>query len=227
MDCARVHFGLDNDKWFTPIGAWHPTIPRVRPGELHPSTRPAGSDAPAAAYTILRPAQPYDLATPGTPRGILDVARAADEGGIYRHSAAFALAASTDGTDVVASLSLRLSADLPGRVRRAWVVYIRRQGEDGAVRWAPNGAALLDAGAPVELRAEEDGRLIEVARVLRLVNIGELTAELRGVPYVPPPPRPGPPRLRCYTCDRVTPFSTKTWRPYTRHKCATTIEGRS
>lgn len=198
------------------------------PGSAEADARAVATPAPpAAAYTILRPAQPYDLATPGTPRGILDVARAAEEGGIYRHSAAFALAASTDGADVVASLSLRLTGDLPGRVRRAWVVYVRRQGADGAVRWAPHGAALLDAGAPPVLREQEEGPPVEVRRVMRLVNIGELTAELRGVPYVPPPPRPGPPRLACYTCDKVTPFSTSTWRPYTRHRCTTATEGRS
>lgn len=178
--------------------------------------RGRGAIAPPQ-WAILRPAQPYDLATPGTPAGILDVARAAAQGALlpppggWQHRATFALAAGSSGMqgDVVASLALRLTGDLPGRPRRAWVAYAR----DGA-SWKPNGAGLLDAG--------------DVERPVRTIGILELKAMLRGEVYVPPPPRAGPPRLRCPTCDKVTPFSTTTWRPYTRHRCvATHTEGRS
>lgn len=194
------------------------------PGSAAADERAATPAAPPEPpWVILRPAQPYDLATPGTPQGITDVARAAAEGGIYAAAARYAVAASPDGAEVVVSLALRLQADLPGRRRRAWVVYVRR-----GDKWAPHGAAVLDdAAPPVRREAEEGAPPVEVVVPVRPVGILELKAILRGVPYVPPPPRPGPPRLRCYTCDKVTPFSTTTWRPYTRHKCATGIEGRS
>jgi hypothetical protein len=165
-------------------------------------------------WAILRPAQPYDLSTPGTPGGILDVARAAAAGGVWQARATFALAASPDGTEIVASLCLRLAGDLPGRQRRAWAVYVRAEGGAAPAVWKPNGAGLLDAGDP--------------ARPLRTIGINELKATLRGEEWRPPPPRPGPPRLRCYTCDKPTPFSTTTWRPYARHRCDPAhVEGRS
>lgn len=34
LDCSRARHGLDDSRWFTPIGTWHPTVPIVRPGEL-------------------------------------------------------------------------------------------------------------------------------------------------------------------------------------------------
>lgn len=170
-------------------------------------------DAPPApanpAYTVLRPAASYDLSTPGTPAGLLAVARAAadDEGGAWAADGRFALAVDRAGRPV-ASLALRLQQP----PRRAWVVYVRTVDDDGRSSWKPNGAALLDPDA---------------SRPMRLVGVTELLCILRRRPYVPPAPRPGPPRLRCYTCDKVTPFSTTTWRPYARHKCETTTEGRS
>lgn len=177
-------------------------------------------------YAILRPAQPYDLETPGTPAGLLDVARAARQGahlpppGGWRYDARFALAqhtAAADPGDVVASLSLRLTGDLPAGPRRAWVAYVRRvDPETGASKWAPNGAAIID-------HTDAD----PARRGPRLIGVNELKATLRGEVYVPPPPRPGSPRLQCQTCDKVTPYSTTTWRPYTRHKCATGKEGSS
>lgn len=170
--------------------------------------------SPEPRWAILRPAQPYDLATPGTPGGILEVARAAAHGGVWRARATFALAASPDGAEIVASLCLRLAGDLPDRPRRAWVVYVRAEGGAAPATWKPNGAGLLDVGDP--------------ARPLRTIGINELKATLRGEEWRPPPPRPGPPRMRCYTCDKPTPFSTTTWRPYTRHRCDPThVEGRS
>jgi hypothetical protein len=173
----------------------------------------------AAAFTVLRRAQPYDLATPGTPSGILDVARAAAEGGVWRCAAQLALAVDERSGAVVASLGLRCQADEPGRRRRAWVVYVRSQGEDGTSSWRPTGplstggAALLDDA--------------DTERPMRPIGVLELKAILKGVPWVPPAPRQGPPRMRCYTCDKVTPFSTSAWRPYARHKCSTQQEGRS
>jgi len=175
--------------------------------------------APPAPYAILRPAQPYDLTTPGTPAGLLAVARAAEAGaalpppGGWRHRATFALASTPDGAEIVASLCLRLVGDLPGRPRRAWVAYVRTENAAGEVSWKPNGAALLDP---------------EAERPMRVIGIEELKATLRGEQWRPPPPRPGPPRMRCFTCDAVTAFSTKTWRPYARHRCDPThVEGRS
>lgn len=170
--------------------------------------------APPAAYVVLRPAQSYDLSTPGTPAGILAVARAADAGGAWTHRATFALATSADGTEVVASLALRLQADIPS-LRRAWVAYVRRQAEGGAAAWRPAGAGLLDAG--------------DSARPLRPIGVEELKATLRGVPWCPPPPRPAAPKLQCQGCDRVVPFALSTWRPYASHRCVTTTgtEGRS
>lgn len=175
----------------------------------------AAIPAPPAAYVVLRPAQPYDLATPGTPAGILAVARAALQGPDWTPRATFALAASSDGGDVVASLALRLTGDLPGRVRRAWVVYVRREREDGTVSWAPGGAGLLDAGDPL--------------RPLRPIGVEELKAVLQGKPWSPPPPRPAAPKMQCQGCDKVVSFALSTWRPYTSHKCITTsgTEGRS
>lgn len=175
-----------------------------------------GSTAPPpAAYVVLRPAQPYDLSTPGTPAGILAVARAALQGMDWTPRATFALATSADGTEVVASLALRLLGDLPGRQRRAWVAYVRRQAEGGAAAWRPAGAGLLDAG--------------DVARSLRPIGVEELKAMLRGVPWCPPPPRPAAPKLQCQDCDKVVPFALSTWRPYASHRCVTTTgtEGRS
>lgn len=178
----------------------------------------AGAEPAAPAYAILRPAQPYDLATPGTPSGIVDVARAADAGALlpapggWRHRATFALAADAAGR-IVASLCLRLEGDLADRPRRAWVTYVRSEDDDGAVAWRPNGAAMLDA---------------ERSPSPKLIGINELKALLRGEVWTPPPPRPGPPKLRCYGCDRVTAYSTTTWRPHTRHRCESTqTEGRS
>ena len=180
-----------------------------------------GTPAAPAPYVILRRAQPYDLSTPGTPAGLLAVARAADAGALlhppggWRYVATFALASPADpaGGDVVASLCLRLTGDLPGRPRRAWVAYVRAVDGAGRVAWKPNGAALLDP---------------EAERPVRVIGIEELKATLRGEVWVPPAPRPGPPRLQCQGCDRVTPFSTTTWRPYTRHRCVPAqSEGRS
>lgn len=201
----------------------------------------AAADARAAAthtappeptYVVLRAAQPYDLATPGTPDGLRQLARAAAEGGIYTAAATFALSASPDGAEVVASLALRLTVDGPeeGRRRRAWVVYVRRGDRPWSATATPagGGAALLDTHAPAQLRDLDDGRPpVEVVVPVRPVGVLELKALLRGEVWTPPPPRPGPPRLRCYTCDKVTPYSVSTWRPYTRHKCATGVEGRS
>lgn len=174
---------------------------------------------PGATWTVLRAAQPYDPATPGTPAGLLDLVRAAAEaeGGVWHAVVTLAVASSPDGEDVVASLALRLALDAPedGRRRRAWVVYVRR----GDRPWsatstaAGGGAALLDTQAG--------------AVPMRTLGVLELKAILLGRTYVPPPPRPGPPRLRCYTCDKVTPFSTSTWRPYARHRCETNQDGRS
>lgn len=173
----------------------------------------AGVAPPAPAYTVVRPAQPYDLATPGTPRAVLDVAKAASAGGVYACMCTFALAADAAG-GVVASLALRFAGDLPGRPRRAWVVYVRSADEDGAVTWKPNGAALLDATDP--------------GRPMRQLGVTELKAVLAGVPYVPPVPRPAAPKLQCQTCDKITSFSISTWRPYARHRCETKqSEGRS
>lgn len=174
-----------------------------------------GAPPACPQWAILRPAQPYDLATPGTPAGILDVARAAELGGAWCHRATLAVAASVDGGRVVASLALRLTGDLPGRARRAWVVYARAEdGTTGAVTWKPNGAGLLDAGDP--------------ARPVRPIGINELKCILQGKEWASPPPRPGPPHMRCYICDKPTPFSTTTWRPYARHRCDPThMEGRS
>lgn len=175
------------------------------------STGGAGA-GPPPAYAILRPAQPYDLATPGTPAGILTLAAAA--AGRWRTEARFALAASVEDGAVVASLALRLTDDSPGRQRRAWAVYVRTEDpETGESSWKPAGAGLLDPGDPT--------------RPLRPIGVNELKAVLRGEVYVPPPPRAGPPRLACQECDRATPYSTKTWRPYTRHRCAPRTEGRS
>jgi hypothetical protein len=167
----------------------------------------AGAPPAPPPYTVLRPAQPYDLATPGTPLGLRQLAAAAREGGLYAGVATLAVALRADGGEVVASLALRLNGDEPGRVRRAWAVYLRREQQDGTVSWAPHGAAVLDGA--------------NAARPIRAVGIEQLKAIARGVPYVPPPPRGGPPRLACFHCDRVTPFSITTWRPYTRHRCET------
>lgn len=173
----------------------------------------AGLVAPAPAYTILRPAQPYDLATPGTPRAVLDVAKAAAAGGVYACTCTFALAADAAG-GMVASLALRFADDLPGRPRRAWVVYVRAEDEGGAVAWRPNGAALLDGA--------------DAGRPMRQLGVTELKAVLAGVPYVPLAPRPAAPKLQCQTCDKITSFSVSTWRPYARHRCETRqSEGRS
>jgi len=175
-----------------------------------------GAGAPPAklAYVVLRPAEPYDLATSGTPLGLRQLAAAAAEGGAWFVWATLALALAADGA-VVASLALRCIGDLPGRPRRAWAAYVRTEAEDGTVSWVPNGAMLADHG--------------DAERPVRIVGILELKAVLRGEVYVPPPPRPGPPRFRCYHCDQVTPFSVATWKPYARHRCETTkqTEGRS
>lgn len=177
--------------------------------------RTGDTPAPSPAYVVIKPAQPYDLATPGTPLGLRQLSAAAAEGGIFTQAATFALAVSADGLDVVATLALRLRGDSPGRVRRAYACYARRLGEDGSVSWLGDGSAILDS-------ADE-------ARPIRHVGILELRAIVAGRVYTPPPPRPGPPRLRCYTCDKVTSFSTTTWRPYARHRCELTkqTEGRS
>jgi len=226
------------------------------------AARAAAASPPAAppGWAILRAAQPYDLATPGTPRGILDLARAAEAGGGWRHGATLALAMSADGAQVVASLCLRLVGDVPppplkgsfscrrcrrwlegdwsaadpaarveierqmatGRCdacaaresgrRRAWASYVRVTDAEGGISWKPGGAQLLDTTRP--------------ERTLLTIGLLELRAVLLGVPYIPPPPRPGPPRLACPRCDKVTPFSTSTWRPYTRHRCETAAESR-
>lgn len=210
MDCARRDFGLDDSRWFTPIGSWHPTIARVLPGERPRAVAElgAGRPAPAAPYAILRPAQLYDLATPGTPAGILAVARAAQQGGGWRTVATFALAADPAGV-VVASLALRLCGDLPGRPRRAWVVYARQ----AAGGWESRGASLLDHGAE---------------RTVRPVGIEELKATLRGDTWVPPAPRPPAPTVPCPSCGAPARL-TGAGKIYANHRCATTTgtEGRS
>lgn len=176
---------------------------------------------PTPSHAILRPAQPYDLATPGTPTGILAVARAAEQGaslrppGGWRHRATFALAASNDAESaVVASLVLRLVGDLPGRPRRAWVAYVRRTDAAGTVRWVPNGAALLDNG--------------DVERPMRVIGVEELKAILRGEEWTPPAPRPPALTVPCPTCGgplRITNAGV----PYANHRCTPTktTEGRS
>jgi hypothetical protein len=164
---------------------------------------------PAPAYAILRPAQPYDLTTPGTPAGIIAVARAAEAGGVWQHRATFALAAANDAESaVVASLCLRLQADLPGRPRRAWVAYART----AAGGWRPNGAALLDSAAE---------------RPMRVIGIEELKATLRGEPWAPPPPRTPPVTVPCPTCSGPLRL-TNAGKPYANHRCEKTqTEGRS
>lgn len=172
---------------------------------------------PSSTFTVLRRAVPYDLATPGTPSGLLGVARAAREGGVWRCAAQLAVAVDNRSDDVVASLALRCSADDPAtaRRRRAWVVYVRT-GEGG---WQPTGP--LDTGGAALLDTAD------AERPVRSIGVLELKALLAEREWVPPAPRRPPPRLRCYTCDKVTSFSTLTWRPYTRHKCTEQKEGRS
>jgi hypothetical protein len=221
MDCARRDAGLDDSRWFTPIGSWHPTIPRVRPGELAPQAGAwhAESVAEPPAFAILRPAQAYDLATPGTPLGILAVARAADVGGVWRYSARFALAvaaAPKAGDGVLASLALRLNADTPDRTRRAWVVYLRRADpETGRSSWSAGsdgGAALLDTA--------------DAARPVRAIGVEELKATLRGEPWAPPPARVVY-TVPCPTCKAPARL-TGDGRIYSNHKCDPKhVEGRS
>jgi hypothetical protein len=175
LDCERAHHGLDDSKWFTPIGEWHPTIPRVRPGELRPIIAQQLEAPTPPPYVVIRPAAPYDLATPGTPQGLRQLAAAALEGGRFTASAALAVAISSADGSVVASLGLRMRGDEPGRPRRAWAVYVRREAEDGAVCWESAGAALLDAGAAPRVRP---------------IGILELRCVLRGEVYVPPPQDP-------------------------------------
>lgn len=168
----------------------------------------AGRPAPPPPYAILRPAQLYDLATPGTPAGILAVARAAAQAGGWRTVATFALAVDPAGV-VVASLALRLCGDLPGRPRRAWVVYARQ----AAGGWTSRGAALLDHAAE---------------RTVRPLGIEELKATLRGEPWTPPAPRPPAPTVPCPSCGASVRL-TGAGKIYANHRCTTTTgtEGRS
>ncbi len=171
----------------------------------------------APGPVILRADQPYDLTTPGTPQGIIAVARAAEQGatlpppGGWSHRATFALAQTPDGAEVIASLCLRLVGDLPGRPRRAWVAYVR----DEAGGWRPNGAALLDSAAE---------------RPMRVIGIEELKATLRGEVWMPPVKAPPSPALTvpCPTCGRPARL-TGAGKIYASHKCTTsgTTEGRS
>lgn len=169
----------------------------------------------AGGPTVLRPALPYDLATPGTPIGIRSLARAAAAGahlpppGGWQHRATFALAVDDSGAEVIASLCLRLIGDLPDRPRRAWVAYVRS--EEGG--WQSSGAALIDHGDP--------------ERPLRMVGVEELKAMLRGEVWAPP--ERDVPMLQCQGCDRVVRFSMTSWRPYSNHRCDTAVrtEGRS
>ena len=172
-------------------------------------------------YRILRRAQPYDLATPGTPAGILAVARAAAEGGLWSYTAHFALAQLVvppkDGGDgVAASLSLRLAADLPERPRRAWVMYVRRvQPDTGRSAWGPppggSSAALLDAGAE---------------RPVRPVGIEELKATLRGEVWTPPAPRTTW-TVPCPQCGGTVRL-TAAGKLFASHRCdSKKVEGRS
>lgn len=172
--------------------------------------------APAeAAHVILRAAQPYDLATPGTPLGITAVARAADEGGVWRYIATFALAMPAGGEPdaVVASLALRLAGDEGGRARRAAVVYVRRTAADGRSRWEPHGSAVLLDSADAE-------------RPVRPVGVEELKAILRGRPWAPPPPRLTY-TVPCPTCRQPARL-TSAGQIYASHRCDTKhVEGRS
>lgn len=171
---------------------------------------------PLARPVILRAAMPYDLATPGTPQGIKMLAAAAERGaplpppGGWRHRATFALAEDTDRR-IVASLCLRLSGDLPGRVRRAWVGYARAEGGG----WAPSGAALLDHG--------------DTERPLQLIGIEPLKAMLQGEVWVPPPPALVF-SVPCPTCGRPARL-TGVGKIYASHRCDGTfrqmVEGRS
>lgn len=163
---------------------------------------------PAPAYRVLRPAQPYDLATPGTPAGILAVARAADEGGAWAYLATLALAEEAETGEVVASLALRLRCDR--EQRRAWVQYVRTKG--GA--WSPSapgglgGAALLDGGR------------------VRPVGIEELKAIVRGQPWTPPAPRTVY-TVPCPVCQQPAKL-TAGGKIFANHRCeAKHVEGRS
>jgi hypothetical protein len=178
-----------------------------------------GVPAPPPPFAILRPAQPYDLATPGTPLGILAVARAADVGEVWRYSATFALAvaaAPKTGDGVLASLALRLNADAPGRSRRAWVVYLRRADpETGRSSWSAGsegGAALLDTA--------------DAVRPIRPIGVEELKATLRGETWASPPPRVVY-TVPCPTCKAPARL-TGDGRIYGNHKCDLKhTEGRS
>lgn len=166
-----------------------------------------------AVPVILRAARPYNLDTPGTPLGIRAVARAADQGaslpppGGWRHRAMFALAEDVDGA-IMASLSLRLAGDVPGRVRRAWVAYVRTE----AGGWADNGSALLDHG--------------DVEHPLRPIGLEPLKAMLRGEIWTPSPPALVF-SVPCPTCGRPAKL-TGVGKIYANHKCENTqVEGRS
>lgn len=183
-----------------------------------------GSDAAHAAElapptplprpVILRAAQPYDLATPGTPQGIRAVAAAAERGaslpppGGWRHRATFALAEGTDG-GIVASLALRLTGDLPGRIRRAWVAYERTEGGG----WVPSGAGLLDHG--------------DTAHPLRPIGIDPLKAMLAGEVWTPPAPALVF-SVPCPTCGKPAKL-TGAGKIFANHRCETAghTEGRS
>lgn len=57
MDCARRDAGLDDSKWFTPIGEWHPTIAHCLPGQLGKQVGAWHKDgeppAPPATHLVL------------------------------------------------------------------------------------------------------------------------------------------------------------------------------
>lgn len=177
-----------------------------------------GTAPPAPPFVILRPAAPYDLATPGTPLGIVQVARAAEQGatlappGGWRHWAALAVATTPDGARTVATLALRLTGDLPGRTRRAWIAYQRTD----AGGWRSSGAGMLDTGAPTAS-----------GWPARPIGIEELKATLRGEVWVPPaPPQPAY-TVPCPTCKQPTRI-TNAGKIYANHRCETAhVEGRS
>jgi hypothetical protein len=192
--------------------------------------RTAGDSAPPpTGFVVVRPAVPYDLATPGTPQGLQLLVRAADAGahlpppGGWRYTVTLAVAVSADGGEVVASLALRLHGDLPPAWhRRAWAVWQRRTGDTVPAGqqgvWVPGGAQLRDSGHP------------DPTRQWREVSLAELKTVVRGELWTPPPPRVAAPAFTvpCPSCGRPARLTSQ-GRIYASHKCTApgAMEGRS
>lgn len=122
LDCERMRAGLDDERWFTPIGAWHPTIARVLPGELAPVRAPAGApEARPATHRVIvpmRPARDAELQRIPDVQKLIDLLTAA---GSFWTRTTYAMAEEIATATLVESVALRFELiDGPAGVALWW-----------------------------------------------------------------------------------------------------------